>query len=48
MTDQDFQTALSAAVQPIVDTAGKGVTLSFPPSTPAEVTFVVSPTPPQA
>lgn len=46
MSDQEFQAALSAVIQPLVDQVGKGVNVSFAPTAPAEVSFVVVPTPP--
>lgn len=48
MNDQDFETALTSAIQPVVDQAGRAVQISFTPVAPAEVTFNVQPTPPQA
>ncbi len=43
MSDQDFQAAIVAALQPVVQSAGRAVNYSFVPATPAEVTGTVSP-----
>ena len=43
MNDQDFQAAIVAALQPVVQQAGRPVNYSFAPVTPSEVSGVVSP-----
>lgn len=43
MNDQDFQAAIVAALQPVVQAAGRPVNYDFAPIQPAEVTGTVSP-----